>query len=53
MTAMLRAEGRIINRTRVRRLMRGMEIAALGPKPRTSKPTPGHKIWSHGWGPLH
>ena len=37
MTAMLRAEGRPINRKRVQRLMRQMGIAALGPKPRTTQ----------------
>src|ERR1700677_987468 len=36
-TAMLRAEGVFVNRKRVQRLMRLMGIAALGPKPRTSK----------------
>ena len=40
MTAMLRAEGVFVNRKRVQRLMRLMGIAALGPKPRTSKPAP-------------
>ncbi len=44
MTALLRAEGPPINRKRVQRLMRKMGIAALGPKPRTTKPAPGHKI---------
>jgi putative transposase len=44
MTAMLRAEGVAINRKRVQRLMRRMGIAALGPKPRTTKPSPGHTI---------
>jgi len=44
MTAMLRAEGQAINRKRVQRLMRRMGIAALGPKPRTTKPVPGHTI---------
>jgi putative transposase len=34
MTALLRAEGRRINRQRVQRLQRRMGIAALGPKPR-------------------
>src|SRR4051812_20404981 len=47
MTAMLRAQGRSINRKRVRRLMRKMGIAALGPKPRTTKPAPGHKIFPY------
>ena len=43
MTAMLRGEGESVNRKRVQRLMRLMGIAALEPKPRTSKPAPGHK----------
>ena len=47
MTAMLRAEGHAINRKRVQRLMRLMGIAALGPKPRTTKPAPGHKIFPY------
>ena len=53
MTVMLRAEGRglgldpRINRKRVQRLMRRMGIAALGPKPRTTKPAPGHKIFPY------
>jgi putative transposase len=45
--AMLRAEGLTINRKRVQRLMRKMGIAALGPKPRTTKPAPGHKIFPY------
>jgi putative transposase len=44
---MLRAEGYAINRKRVRRLMREMGIAALGPQPRTTKPAPGHKIYPY------
>ncbi len=44
MTAMLRAEGVNVNRKRVQRLM---GIAALGPKPRTTKPAPGHKIYPY------
>jgi len=47
MTAMLRAEGQAINRKRVQRLMRRMGIAALGPKPRTTKPAPGHTIFPY------
>jgi putative transposase len=47
MTALLRSEGRLINRKRVRRLMRRMGIAALGPKPRTTRPAPGHKIYPY------
>lgn len=41
---LLSAEGARVNRKRVRRLMRVMGIAALGPKPRTSKPGAGHRI---------
>src|SRR5947199_8789183 len=47
MTAMLRAEGVPINRKRVQRLMRRMGIAALGPKPRTTKPAPGHRVYPY------
>jgi putative transposase len=47
MAATLRAEGIVINRKRVQRLMRRMGIAALGPKPRTSKPGPGHTIYPY------
>ena len=47
MAAMLKAEGLAVNRKRVQRLMRKMGIAALGPKPNTSKPAPGHKIYPY------
>jgi putative transposase len=47
MAALLQAEGHAINRKRVRRLMRQMGIAALGPRPRTTKPAPGHKIYPY------
>jgi len=47
MAAMLRAEGWSINRKRVQRLMRRMGIEAPGPKPRTTKPAPGHKIFPY------
>ena len=47
MAAMLRAEGRPINRKRVQRLMRLMGIAAIVPKPRTSRPAPGHKVYPY------
>jgi putative transposase len=47
MTVLLRAEGPPVNRKRVQRLMRKMGIAALGPKPRTTKPAPGHKIYPY------
>jgi putative transposase len=47
LVAMLRAEGCRVNRTRGQRLMRLMGIAALGPKPRTSKPAPGHNVFPY------
>jgi putative transposase len=47
MTALLGAEGQRVNRKRVQRLMRQMGIAALGPKPRTTRPAPGHKIFPY------
>ena len=40
MTFELNEEGRGVNRKRVRRLMRGMGIEALVPRPGTSKPRP-------------
>jgi putative transposase len=47
MTAMLKAEGLQVNRKRVQRLMRKMGIAALGPRPNTTKPASGHKIYPY------
>lgn len=44
---MLGEDGLPINRKRVRRLMRLMGIEALGPKPRTTQPAPGHKIYPY------
>src|SRR5690349_21485057 len=47
MARLLADDGRPVNRKRVQRLMRLMGIAALGPKPRTSKPAPGHRIFAY------
>jgi putative transposase len=47
MAAILRGEGQRINRKRVQRLMRQMGIAALGPKPRTTQPALGHKVFPY------
>jgi putative transposase len=47
MAVMLGAQRQGINRKRVQRLMRRMGIAALGPRPRTTKPAPGHKIFPY------
>jgi putative transposase len=44
---MLRAEGAPVNRKRVQRLMRLIGIAALGPRRKTSKPSPGHRIYPY------
>ena len=47
MATMLSREGARVNRKRVQRLMRLMGIEALGPKPDTSKPAPGHKVYPY------
>jgi len=47
MAEMLGTDKEPINRKRMQRLMRKMGIAALGPKPRTTKPQPGHKIFPY------
>lgn len=47
MTFELNEEGRGVNRKRVQRLMRVMGIEALVPRPGTSKPAPGHKIYPY------
>jgi putative transposase len=46
-SALLSREGARVNRKRVQRLMRLMGIEAFGPKPNTSKPVPGHKIYPY------
>jgi hypothetical protein len=38
---------RALNRKHVQRLMRLMGIVALVPRPGTSKPAPGHKIYPY------
>ncbi len=43
----LRGLGYKINRKKVRRLMRIMGICAVYPKPRTSLPHPGHKVYPY------
>jgi putative transposase len=47
MTWALGKEGHVVNRKRVQRLMCQMGIAALGPKPNTSRPTPGHTVFAY------
>lgn len=43
----LQDEGYAVNRKRVQRLMQLMSMTALYPKPRTSKPGNGHKIYPY------
>lgn len=47
MTAALRLAGRQVNRKRVQRLMRLMGLEALGPKPKTSRPSAPHRIYPY------
>ena len=47
MARLLAEDDRPVNRKRVQRLMRLMGVAALGPKLRTSKPAPGHRIFPY------
>ena len=43
----LRCQGWSVNRKRVQRLMWLMGIEAVGPKPRSSQPHPGHRVYSY------
>ena len=45
MTAWLRGQGHVVNRKRVRRLLRLLGVEAIYPKPTTSTPAPGHRIY--------
>jgi putative transposase len=47
MTVYLRRAGHPVNHKRVQRLMRLMGLQAIYPRPRTSTPTPGHKVYSY------
>jgi putative transposase len=47
MTALLRRRGHVVNRKRVRRLMRQMGLAVIWQKPNTSKPNPEHKVYPY------
>jgi len=46
----LNRQGYPVNRKRVQRLMRLMGIEAIYPKPKTSTPHPGHRIYPWGVG---
>ena len=43
----LETQGHPVNRKRVQRLMRQMGLSALYPKPRTSQPGAGHKVYPY------
>jgi putative transposase len=47
MSRELRNQGLIVNRKRVQRLMRIMDLEALAPKPNTSKPAPEHPVYPY------
>lgn len=47
MVEALRRDGVRVGRHRVRRLMRLMGLEALAPKPGTSRPAPGHRIYPY------
>jgi len=47
MREMLREHGYDVNRKRVQRLMRQMGLEAIYPKPRTSHPSPEHKVYPY------
>ena len=47
MTAELRKAGHQVNRKRVQRLMRLMGLEALGPKPKTSRPSAQHRVYPY------
>ena len=47
MTRTLKAEGVLVNRKRVQRLMRLMGLESTAPKPNTSKPAPKHDVYPY------
>ncbi len=47
MTAWLQRQGHAVNRKRVRRLMQVMGLEGLAPGPRTSRPSPEHKVYPY------
>jgi len=47
MRNVLRRQGYKVNRKRVQRLMRLMGLQSVAPKPGTSKPHPGHKVYPY------
>jgi putative transposase len=47
MAALLATQGHVVNRKRVRRLMRLAGLVAIYQRPNTSKPAPAHKIYPY------
>ena len=47
MTAWLRREGYAVNRKRVRRLLQLLGLETIYPKPHTSRPAPGHRLYPY------
>ena len=47
MVQVLKAEGREVNRKRIQRLMRVMDLEGMAPKPNTSKPAPEHPVFPY------
>jgi putative transposase len=47
MTAVLRREGREVNRKRVQRLMRLMGLQSIAPRPNTSQPHPQYRVYPY------
>lgn len=47
LTQMLKKEGWTVNRKRIQRLMRLMDLESLAPKPGTSKPAPEHPVYPY------
>lgn len=47
MTQWLRRQGYAVNHKRVERLMHTMGLQAICPRPKTSKPMPGHRIYPY------
>jgi putative transposase len=47
MTAWLRSEGYPVNRKRVRRLLQVLGLETIYPKPHTSTPAPGHRVYPY------
>jgi putative transposase len=47
MTVWLQAQGHLVNRKRVRRLMQRMGLEAIYQRPRTSLPAPAHRIYPY------